>query len=172
MLELVYFIMTVLRRKSVSNQYESNLFVSLSLRLLLAVLIGLIAISITKIYTKCDHKENINDKVLRYWGVCLSKWNNNSEGGSLATMNKVFKNLGYVKVNASEGDAWDVLWSFEYGFSKSLIHKKTKLFEPLFRMNYTFLPHQRVNHIPGIFHMTNKVNLCKHLKLKYSSFSF
>lgn len=154
------------RRKSVSNEFEPNLFISLSLRVLLAVLVGLIAISIAKLYTRCDHKaEDHSEKnVLRYWGVTFSKWNPN---GSLRSMDRVFKKLGYEFVNASNGDEWDILWSFEYPFSKSLIHKKTKLFEPLFKINYKFLPHQRVNHIPGIFHLTNKLHLGTKTKSKY-----
>lgn len=157
--------MSLPRRKSVSNEFEPNLFISLSLRVLLAVLVGLVAISVAKLYTRCDHKPEVTDKnVLRYWGVTFSKWN---PKGSLRSMDRVFEKLGYKFANASHGDDWDVLWSFEYPFSKSLIHQKTKLFEPLFKMNYTFLPHQRVNHFPGIAQITNKVMLGTQTKSKY-----
>lgn len=156
--------MTLTRRKSVSNEFEPNLFISLSLRVLLAILVTVIAIFLAKVYTRCELKGEKSTNVLKYWGVSHSTWN---PKGSLRTMNRVFKNLGYKLVNASEGENWDVLWSIEYPFRTSFIHQKSKLYEPLFQMNFTFLPHQRINHIPGIFHVTNKMYLGIETESKY-----
>jgi tubulin monoglycylase TTLL15 len=67
-------------------------------------------------------------------------------------MDRVFERIGYEKANASEGDDWDVLWGFEYPHNNDL-----ELFDPLF--NNPLKHHQRVNHIPGIFALTNKLVL-------------
>jgi tubulin monoglycylase TTLL15 len=106
---------------------------------------------------------------LRLWGVSVSSWNPN---GALRTMNRVFSGLGYRMVNASEGENWDLLWSVEYPFAKGHIHAKTKLFEPLFKINYKFLPHQRINHIPGFQVITNKLNLGIKTDSKYLMSTF
>jgi hypothetical protein len=57
---------------------------------------------------KRENDELKNIKIPKYWGVVVNKWNPH---GSLRTMDKVFSNLGYKIVNASNGDDWDFLWS-------------------------------------------------------------
>lgn len=87
-----------------------------------------------------------NSRKLRYWNVCLANWNAN---GHLRTMNRVFERLGYENVNASNGDDWDVLWTFEYPFDLP-----DELFDPIF--SKPLKPHQRINHFVGIGGVTNK----------------
>jgi tubulin monoglycylase TTLL15 len=117
---------------------------------------------------------NVNDKesnqkpqkALRYWGVTVRHWNPN---GSLRTMNRIFRKLGYKFVNASRGDNWDVLWSIEYPF-KSTIRRRTDLFNPMESFKPTV--DQRVNHFPGIQYITNKAFLGTHSRSKYLLPSF
>ncbi|CRK87060.1 CLUMA_CG000870, isoform A [Clunio marinus] len=86
-------------------------------------------------------------KTLKYWQICIKKWN---KMGNLRSMERVFERLGYEFVNASEGDDWDVLWSSEFPFQKEV----AKDFDPIFKK---LKPHQRINHFPGVFSITNKV---------------
>ena len=67
------------------------------------------------------------------------------ETGYLKHVIEVFDKLGYKRVNGSEGEDWDVLWSHEYPFATVIKHQ--------------LLPHQRVNHFPGSGFITNKVSL-------------
>ena len=83
---------------------------------------------------------------LKYWGVCI--WNYNPNG-NLRSMNRVFDRLGYVSVNASEGDDWDVLWSIEFPF----LQNKLEIFNPVYQ---PLRQHQRVNHFPGFNYITDK----------------
>lgn len=89
-----------------------------------------------------------NSRKLRYWNICHATWNKN---GNLRTMNRVFERLGYEHVNASNGDDWDVLWTFEYPFDHE---GRSPLFEPLYEK--PLKPHQKINHVPGISIVTNK----------------
>lgn len=84
---------------------------------------------------------------LRYWNICEGHSHSN---GPLRTMNRVFDRLGYQHVNASHGDDWDVLWSFQYPFD--LGHQE--LYAPLF--SKPLKPHQRINHFVGMGGVTNK----------------
>jgi tubulin monoglycylase TTLL15 len=93
---------------------------------------------------------------LKYWGVCINKWN---KYDSLRTMNRVFKKLGYENVNASETFEWDILWSIEYPF------KHLEAFLPL--KIFPLKQHQRINHILGIYRITNKRGLGTFTKSKY-----
>ena len=67
------------------------------------------------------------------------------ETGYLKHVIEIFDKLGYKRVNGSEGEDWDVLWSHEYPFATVIKHQ--------------LLPHQRVNHFPGSGFITNKVSL-------------
>ena len=82
----------------------------------------------------------------KYWGICLWNWN---ERGNLRTMNRVFNRLGYISVNGSRDEDWDVLWSIEYPFDST----QSKLFNPVFKQ---LKPHQRINHFPGIGYIADK----------------
>lgn len=89
-----------------------------------------------------------NSRKLRYWNACYADWNDN---GHLRTMNRVFDRLGYEHVNASNGDDWDVLWTFEYPFDTD---GRGELFDPIF--SKPLKPHQRINHFVGVGGITNK----------------
>lgn len=89
-----------------------------------------------------------NSQKLRYWNICHATWNPN---GNLRTVNRVFERLGYEHVNASHGDDWDVLWTFEYPYDHE---GRSILFEPLYKK--PLKPHQKINHVPGISIVTNK----------------
>jgi hypothetical protein len=95
-----------------------------------------------------SNKTQQNSNKMRYWNVCLANWNKN---GHLRTPNRVFERLGYEHVNASDGDDWDVLWTFEYPFDTE---GRSDLFDPIFEK--PLLPHQRINHFVGIAGLTNK----------------
>lgn len=82
------------RRKSVSNEFEPNLFISLSLRVILAILVVVISIFLAK-FCKSGNDGIKNLKVPKYWGVVVNKWN---KQGSLRTMDRVFSNLGRFKL--------------------------------------------------------------------------
>jgi hypothetical protein len=100
---------------------------------------------------------------LKYWGVCINKWNENN---NLGTMDKIFEKLGYEFVDASETFEWDILWSIEYP------HKHLEAFLPL--RIFPLKQHQRINHIPGLVRITNKRGLGVYTKSKYlfPTFSF
>lgn len=103
----------------------------------------------------------------RFWGVCVHKWNPN---GSLRSMERVFKKLGYLFVTPSNVQDFDVLWSIENPFTES--GRKSKEFKILIEANYKLKPHQRVNHFPGIYVLTNKGELCTTTKSNYLLPSF
>lgn len=67
------------------------------------------------------------------------------ETGYLRHVVETFEKLGFQRVNGSEGDDWDVLWSHDYPFGTVLKHQ--------------LFPNQRVNHFPGSGFITNKVSL-------------
>ena len=119
-----------------------------------AILFGMFSIHILKYYSSVTIKsepEYLNNQSAqcsdppKYWGVCLWNWNKN---GNLRTMNRVFGRLGYVAVNGSEGDDWDILWSIEYPNMDHEIHK------PLYSQPLKM--HQRVNHFLGMGFITSK----------------
>jgi tubulin monoglycylase TTLL15 len=89
-----------------------------------------------------------NSQKLRYWNICHATWN---ENGNLRTMNRVFERLGYENVNASNGDDWDVLWTFEYPYDHE---DRSPLYDPIY--SKPLKPHQKLNHVPGISIVTNK----------------
>ena len=94
----------------------------------------------------------------KYWGVCLWEWN---KKGNLRTMNRVFDRLGYVTVNATEGDDWDVLWSIEYPYEP----RKSEIFDPL---KVPLKKHQRINHFPGFGNITSKaIMTTRNRNIKY-----
>ncbi|XP_056636211.1 probable tubulin polyglutamylase ttll-15 isoform X2 [Diorhabda sublineata] len=69
----------------------------------------------------------------------------NLEGGHLEEVYTILDRLGYKKDdNYSD---WDLLWAHDYPF--------TELRSQLIKLK----PHQKVNHFPGIGHITNKVTL-------------
>lgn len=53
------------------------------------------------------------------------------ETGYLRHVIETFEKLGYARVNGSEDDEWDVLWSHDYPFGGTLKHELE--------------PHQRVS---------------------------
>lgn len=81
----------------------------------------------------------------RYFGFCHFHWNPN---GNLRTMDRAFNRLGYVDVDALQGEDWDVMWTIEYPF--------TLTFPELKNMTNVLKPHQIVNHIPGNNVLCNK----------------
>ncbi|KAG5677463.1 hypothetical protein PVAND_007221 [Polypedilum vanderplanki] len=103
-----------------------------------------------------------SSKILKYWSICINEWNPN---GNLRTMNRVFDKLGYKFVNASESEEWDLLWSIEY------VERNEETFRATRK---SLLPHQRINHFPGIHFITNKKILGKHTNSKhlFPTFSF
>lgn len=81
-------------------------------------------------------------KSLKYWPRLTKTWNKRD---SLGSMKRVFDRFNNVRVNGSAGDDWDVLWNIESPF------------EQLPDEMRNLKPHQRVNHIPGIVHLINKM---------------
>ena len=117
-----------------------------------AILLGVFSFTVVSYFSpKTNPSELVQNQSAqcsdppKYWGVCLWNWNKN---GNLRTMNRVFGRLGYVAVNGSEGDDWDVLWSIEYPNKNNEIHK------PLYSQPLKM--HQRVNHFLGINFITAK----------------
>lgn len=81
---------------------------------------------------------------LKYWPFVKKLWNKND---NLRTHKRVLDRLGLQRVNGSEDDSWDVMWSIEYPypeFPEKMMHLK---------------PHQRVNHFPGIYFVINKATM-------------
>jgi tubulin monoglycylase TTLL15 len=149
----------------------------LSFTVIAAILVTLLSIFFIKIDDNSAAKsrnqtslaENSNQKqpkALSYWGVCVKRWNPN---GSLRTMNRIFRKLGYKFVNASNGDNWDILWSIEYPF-KSKIRLQTELFKPMEKFKPAM--NQRINHFPGIPYITNKGTLGTYTRSKFLLPSF
>ncbi|CRL07682.1 CLUMA_CG020639, isoform A [Clunio marinus] len=101
---------------------------------------------------KTELKKELKTKTLKYWQICINKWN---VMGNLRSMDRIFERLGYEFVNASQGDDWDFLWSVEFPFQKNV----AKEFDPIFM---ELKPHQRINHFPGAFSITNKVYMTTH----------
>lgn len=128
-------------------------YTSLAIAILFGVLSAVI-LRITLNHGKIKEAQPINgvQRNLKYWSVCLDKWNKN---GNMRTMNRVFQRLGYEFVNGSNGDEWDVLWSLEYPYQI----KRSKMFDPIFE---PLMVHQKINHIPGINYITNKAYLTSH----------
>lgn len=60
----------------------------------------------------------------------------------------MFEKLGYQIVNGTEGEAWDVLWSHEYPFTRGILETDLE-------------PHQRVSVIPDYLsnHLDVLINL-------------
>ena len=85
----------------------------------------------------------------RYWGLSLYEWIKN---GNFRTMDRVFHRLGYISVNGSNGDDWDVFWSEEYPYIHPDVDR-SKLYDPL---NKPIKLHQRINRFPGINFITAK----------------
>ena len=54
------------------------------------------------------------------------------EAGYLVHVFEMFEKLGYQIVNGTEGEAWDVLWSHEYPFTRGILETDLE-------------PHQRVS---------------------------
>lgn len=91
----------------------------------------------------------------KYWGVCLS------DEKAMGIMNRIFDRLGYLSVNASEGDEWDVLWSIEFPFDTP----RSEIFEPLSK---PLKVHQLINHFPGMNIITSKsLMTTKNRDIKY-----
>lgn len=99
----------------------------------------------------CFEKEPKN---LRYWGVCLNEWHS---GGSLRTMNRVFKRLNYEIVNRLHGDDWDILWSIEHVLGSFDDNEDISLFADA--RERPFEIHQKINHFPGIGILITKVTM-------------
>lgn len=143
-------------KKSVKPGFKSNKKFNFSFKFLARFLVfGIISAVVHNSWNKSNSNSKslrksssvaIANSSLKYWGVCLFEWN---ENGNLRTMNRVFDRLNFVPVNALEGDDWDVLWSIEYPFDVNV----RKNFEPIYKQ---LKPHQRINHIVGISHMTAK----------------
>lgn len=87
---------------------------------------------------------------LKYWGLGNDMQNPNRYD-DLRSMSRVFKRLGYERVNALNGDDWDILWTIEYPFYHE--HKRLEMFKPV---SSPLKRHQRVNHFPGIGCITSK----------------
>lgn len=67
--------------------------------------------------------------------------------------NQVLYNMGYVREWESNGTDWDIFLSRTYPFD--IVPEKREL--------KNALPHQRINHIPGIHHLTHKGSFIKGL---------
>lgn len=72
---------------------------------------------------------------------------NRVDSGYLHHVFEAFERYGYTRVNATEEDRWDVLWSHDYPF-RVMRDQMMKL-----------RPGQKVNHFPGSGYVTNKMNL-------------
>lgn len=72
---------------------------------------------------------------------------NRVDSGYLRHVFEAFERYGYVRVNATDEDKWDVLWSHDYPF-RIMKEQMMKL-----------RPDQKVNHFPGSGYVTNKMNL-------------
>ena len=60
--------------------------------------------------------------------------------------------MNFEFVNASNGDDWDILWSFDYPWREKFVNNS--LFAPF--VKNPLKPHQKMNHFPGIFAITSK----------------
>jgi tubulin monoglycylase TTLL15 len=139
----------------------------LILKIFFTIFIALFSFLVAKYYSKfnehvaSERKLVIPIRTLKYWGVCVKRWNPN---GNLRSMNKVFRKLGYKFVNPTKGDDWDFLWSIEYPFISS-IYYNTSIFDEF--INNELRLEQRVNHIPGSQYFTNKMRLALETKSAY-----
>lgn len=124
-----------------------------------------IAVPIVGFYTNkifFNFEESKQFRVGRFWGVCIKKWNPN---GSLRSMQRVFENLGFLFVTPSSIDDFDVLWSIENPFTT--MNMKNVIYQPLINAKFKLRPHQKINHFPGIYLLTNKGSLCTTTESKY-----
>ncbi|XP_050514072.1 probable tubulin polyglutamylase ttll-15 isoform X1 [Diabrotica virgifera virgifera] len=116
---------------------------------ILSVVLGAVAvltvIAITadecrKCFDKASNLQPLEKIQKAYWA-----YGKDVDGGHLKEVFTILDRLGYKKDdNYSE---WDLLWAHDYPF--------TELRSQLDNLK----PHQKVNHLPGIGHITNKVTL-------------
>lgn len=109
--------------------------------------IGLISIQLQNVY------ENYGqiDQPIKFWTVVLNPWNKND---NLRTLKRVMNRFGYQEVNGNQTE-WDILWMIEFPFDKT-------------KLNFSHLKsHQKINHIPGMTFLTNKLHLTTTRKSKY-----
>lgn len=117
----------------------------------------IIALSSMKVWSNYKSKDSSSKLVQnqfgqcpetpRYWGV----WDLN-QNGNLQTLNRIFELLGYVSVNASAVDSWDVLWSVDDPY----VPERSKIFDSVYK---PLKEHQRVNHFPGFNSITSKLEM-------------
>lgn len=109
--------------------------------------IGLISIQLKILF---EQYGEINQPI-QFWTVVLNPWNKND---NLRTMKRVMNRFRYQEINGNQ-TVWDVLWMIEFPFDKTAF-------------NFSHLkPHQKVNHIPGMTFLTNKLHLTTTTKSKY-----
>lgn len=114
----------------------------------LTIIVGMLSIGAVNFFNtsyKSNSESSQSVKCLeqpKYWGVCIDHWNIN---GNLRTMDRVFNRLGFVPVNGSNGDDWDILWTIEYPYH----HPQIKRSEQYDTLDNPLKFHQRINRIPG-----------------------
>lgn len=94
-------------------------------------------------------------KRLKYWSIVVQFWN---KVGSLRSMDRVFKNLGYEFVNGTNGDDWDILWSIPYPYAPNDGLTREHVW-PIFN---GLKPHQKINHFPNTMRITRKDYMTTH----------
>ena len=109
--------------------------------------IGLISFQLQSIYQQYGKIE----QPIKYWAVVLNPWNKND---NLRTMKRVMNRFGYQEVNGNQTE-WDILRMVEFTFDKT-------------KLNLSQLKaHQKVNHIPAMTFLTNKLHLTTTTQSKY-----
>lgn len=122
----------------------------------ITIFILLIGIFVAWKSNKVPNQNNSTIKQLKYIPIVLNKWNPND---NLRTVKRVLDRLGYQMVNDSN-EPWDLMWSIEFPYDRFLQ-----------KLNAT-LPHQRINHIPGMPFLTNKMYLAMTARSKFIPIAF
>lgn len=133
-------------KKHQSSSGAQYLILSLGLSIVLAVVLGYFTYQTQQTVNSVD---NIKE------GFQLTYWIRDSPNTTddYRSINKVFSQLGYRLVDGSK-EPWDVMWAKDLPFHD-------------FSDRTVYMPHQRINHLPGVNFLTNKLFLGLSTQSKY-----
>ncbi|CRK87998.1 CLUMA_CG001784, isoform A [Clunio marinus] len=130
-----------------SGYFQSFLF------LVISVLCAIIAWMVIRYDIKASYlfqTSHLQPKVPRLWRISINDWNPER---NLGTLERIWNRFGYDYVNGTNGDDWDICWSHELPYGPGVMSKSPQ-YDAILKT--PLKPHQRVNHFPGINHLTSK----------------